>query len=179
MDLAALQKILSALSGARIVCVGDSMPFGWGVDREDTYPGLLAKALAARYPDRTIEVLNLGVPGLTVVQIAELTRRDILSFEPDIAIVAFGMNDYRVGRWGKTTLATIENVRRLDPDWMRRYDWLLESSDLARFLATRRTRDTQRGTAERMSVTSAATRAARTVRAVLPRAHPRRRCTGR
>jgi lysophospholipase L1-like esterase len=125
----------------RIVCVGDSMTFGWGVEREDTYPRLLAKALAARYPERSIEVLNLGVPGLTVTQITELTRRDILRFEPDIAIVAFGMNDYRIDRWGKTTMAVIESVRKLDPLWMSRYDWLLGKSDLARYLATRRSRD--------------------------------------
>lgn len=49
----------------RIVCIGDSSTFGWGVDDDYTYPQLLASRLGWPGGPR-VEVFNLGIPGFTI-----------------------------------------------------------------------------------------------------------------
>ena len=48
---------------ARIVCVGDSYTYGWGVNLEDSFPKQLERAL-----EPGTEVLNLGVFGYNADQ---------------------------------------------------------------------------------------------------------------
>src|SRR5437899_2847355 len=43
----------------RIVGLGDSVMFGWGVAEEESYPSILERTLAERFPDRRFEVWNL------------------------------------------------------------------------------------------------------------------------
>lgn len=49
----------------RVACVGDSFTMGWGVpDVNDTFPGRIEAALAARFPGK-YDVQNYGQPGWT------------------------------------------------------------------------------------------------------------------
>jgi len=52
----------------RILCVGDSITFGFSVDQPDTYPRQLLTALAKHYPQRRFEIINAGVPGWSWLQ---------------------------------------------------------------------------------------------------------------
>ena len=54
---------------AGIVVVGDSLPFGYGVAREEAWPSLVAGAL----PDN--QVINLGLPGLAPRQATKIFKR--------------------------------------------------------------------------------------------------------
>ncbi len=77
----------------RIVALGDSSTFGWGVDPEDVYPHRLEALLRGRHGDR-IEVVNLGVCGYTSLQGVILLEREALRYRPDVVTLSFGSNDF-------------------------------------------------------------------------------------
>jgi lysophospholipase L1-like esterase len=77
----------------RILCVGDSVTFGFNVDQEDAYPNRLAVALRERFPDRAIEVINAGVPGWSWVQGLRFLQARGLRLHPNLVIAAHGTND--------------------------------------------------------------------------------------
>jgi lysophospholipase L1-like esterase len=89
----------------RIVCLGDSVTFGYRVpvvwpDKPTEYdpewlpyPMLLEKQLRAANPNRKIEVFPMAVPGYTSHQGLAWLRRDIGWLQPDLVIASFGWND--------------------------------------------------------------------------------------
>lgn len=89
----------------RIVCVGDSVTFGYRIplvfpdhpdqyDRDDApYPGRLERLLRAEYPHRDIEVVSLAVPGYSTHQGRILLEQTIARLEPDVVVICFGFND--------------------------------------------------------------------------------------
>ena len=89
----------------RIVCLGDSWTFGANVDQENTYPARLEALLRQRFPDAGVDVMNLGVMGYSSFQGRELLRRRALALEPDVVVLAFGMNDSSVAGFRDADLA--------------------------------------------------------------------------
>jgi lysophospholipase L1-like esterase len=85
----------------RIVSMGDSSAFGWGVPEERTYARLLEGYLNERQAGggRRFEVLNAGVPGYTSFQGLGYLRRDLLDLEPDVVLTYFGLNDLTGARF--------------------------------------------------------------------------------
>jgi lysophospholipase L1-like esterase len=85
----------------RIVSIGDSSAFGWGVAEEHTYARLLERHLNERQAKdgRRFEVLNAGVPGYTSFQGLGYLRRDLLELEPDVVLTYFGLNDLTGARF--------------------------------------------------------------------------------
>lgn len=89
----------------RIVCLGDSVTFGYRVppvwpERPKDYnpewqpfPMLLEKELRNANPSRRIEVFPMAVPGYTSHQGLAWLRRDIEYLQPDMVIASFGWND--------------------------------------------------------------------------------------
>ena len=77
----------------RILCVGDSVTFGFNVDQPDAYPRQLEALLRQRHPGRAIEVLNAGVPGWSWVQGLRYLEAYGLRLRPDLVIAAHGTND--------------------------------------------------------------------------------------
>src|SRR5262249_54878478 len=89
----------------RIVCLGDSVTFGYRVppvwpERPTDYnpewlpyPMLLEKELRTANPGKQIEVIAMAVPGYTSHQGLAWLRRDIAVLEPDVLTVSFGWND--------------------------------------------------------------------------------------
>ncbi len=80
-------------AGLRIIALGDSSTFGYGVRREETYPALLEGALAGRFPGRPIEILNAGTPGWSSGNGLAFLVSEGLSWKPDIVLVSFGYNE--------------------------------------------------------------------------------------
>ena len=89
----------------RIVCLGDSVTFGyrvppvWPEKPKDynpewqPYPMLLETELRKANPNRSIEVFPMAVPGYTSHQGLAWLRRDIGYLQPDMVIATFGWND--------------------------------------------------------------------------------------
>jgi len=76
----------------RIMFLGDSYTFGWGIDDDETYPEQL-KLILRNNNDFNVEVINLGIPGYNTIQESELLRENIHLFNPDVVVLAYVMND--------------------------------------------------------------------------------------
>lgn len=82
----------------RIVLIGDSIAFGFGVEFADTVGELLAKMVT----DQTnvpCEVLNFGVPGYNSVQELAVLETQALDFRPDLVLVMVSSNDHQDRLW--------------------------------------------------------------------------------
>lgn len=77
----------------RVVVVGDSIAFGYGVQEPETFPRVLETLLAGRVPQARVEVVNLGVGGYNAWNEAELLTDIGLGYEPDLVLVQFCIND--------------------------------------------------------------------------------------
>ena len=77
----------------RILGLGDSVQFGWGVHDGEPYLERLRGLLSERYPDVTWETVNTAVPGYnTAMEVATLETRG-LDLDPDLVLVGFVRND--------------------------------------------------------------------------------------
>ena len=91
--------------GFRILCVGDSVTFGFRVplafpehphDFDHNlfpYPALCEKRLQTANPNRRIEVIPLAAPAYTSYQGLNWLRREIDWIQPDVVTACFGWND--------------------------------------------------------------------------------------
>ncbi len=73
----------------RILCLGDSITYGHGVERAHTYEYLLQEMLYAAFPGRDIRVINGGCPGYSSFQGQELFKRLDPIIQPDLLIIAY------------------------------------------------------------------------------------------
>jgi lysophospholipase L1-like esterase len=80
----------------RVLCLGDSITFGWGVRYEEAYPTLLAELLREALPGREVFVLNAACSGYSAHQGTEMLRRRGLKYRPDVVTIWFGWNDSAV-----------------------------------------------------------------------------------
>jgi lysophospholipase L1-like esterase len=94
----------------RIAFLGDSLTFGWGVAKEDTFESLLERELAATGPT---EILNFGTGNYNTEQQVNLFLEKGLAFAPDEVVVFYFINDAeptpRRSRWaflGRSRMAT-------------------------------------------------------------------------
>ena len=74
--------------GSVVVCFGDSVTAGYGVNRDQAFPALVAEKLE-------IPVLNVGVDGDTTADALARLDRDVLAHDPFLVVVEFGGNDFR------------------------------------------------------------------------------------
>lgn len=70
----------------KLVCIGDSLTYGYGVYSEKCWVELLGKNL-------NIEVINKGVNGDTTAGILSRSSKDILQLKPSHVIIMAGTND--------------------------------------------------------------------------------------
>ncbi|MEZ4768166.1 MAG: SGNH/GDSL hydrolase family protein [Caldilineales bacterium] len=84
----------------RILVLGDSVAFGWGVRSEDTFASQLASLLATVYPDRRFEVINAGVSGYGTWQELQWLKQTGVDLQPDVVIVQAHLNDAADNLWG-------------------------------------------------------------------------------
>ena len=77
----------------RVALLGDSVPFGWGVDEGQTLADATARALAAAgHPE--IDVLNAAQPGYSTVQATRLLARTLPAWAPDLALIFLPLHDH-------------------------------------------------------------------------------------
>lgn len=78
----------------RIVGIGDSNMFGWGVGEGEPYLQILERRLNERSKGQRFEVLNFGVPGYNAaIEVATFEHR-ALPFDPDLVVIHFIGNDF-------------------------------------------------------------------------------------
>ncbi|MCB9881198.1 MAG: hypothetical protein H6834_05360 [Planctomycetes bacterium] len=77
----------------RILALGDSFTYGYGVHAADSYPKQLERLLDARFPERSHEVINMGCPSYSTVQMGVLMDRWIDRLEPDLVLFTFLIAD--------------------------------------------------------------------------------------
>ena len=93
--------------GPLVACLGDSLTAGWRLSEEDAWPTLVARALAAE--DRPVRILNAGVSGETAAEgLARLPG--VLAREPDVLVVALGINDGLRGRPAEDAEAALRQI---------------------------------------------------------------------
>ena len=83
----------SRISGSspRLVCLGDSVTFGWNIVYERSYPYLLEEQLREQYPE--VIVINSGIGGQTVIDGLDRLDSDVFYYDPQAVIISFGLND--------------------------------------------------------------------------------------
>jgi len=77
----------------RILCVGDSITYGWGTDQDDVFPRRVEAILRERHPGADIEVINTGVPGWSWLQGQRFLEQEGLGLHPDVVVMGHGTND--------------------------------------------------------------------------------------
>lgn len=95
-----------------IVAFGDSITAGFAVRRG--FPSFWKEMLQKKYPDSKIEMINSGTSGDTTMD--GLARLDwsVLSYEPDLVTINFGINDCVLGLGlEEFEMNFVEMVRRI------------------------------------------------------------------
>jgi lysophospholipase L1-like esterase len=77
----------------RIVALGDSVTFGQPEKPDESWPRALERLLEERPSGPRCEVLNLGVTGYDVLQVAERLRTLGLRYQPDLVLYGYVLND--------------------------------------------------------------------------------------
>lgn len=86
--------------GQRMLFIGDSItdcgrarPVGVGAGLGSGYVALVDGLLATGYPERRLHLLNMGVSGDRVTDLARRWERDVLNHAPNWLVVKIGIND--------------------------------------------------------------------------------------
>jgi lysophospholipase L1-like esterase len=80
-------------AGFRMLVIGDSVSFGYGVALEATYAQQMEQRLRTSGSGAPFEVLNLGVSGYNPYTEAELLHGVGLGYAPDLVLTQFCVND--------------------------------------------------------------------------------------
>src|SRR5262245_56187986 len=111
----------------RVLCLGDSFTFGYGVTAEESWPDVLGGLLAQRL-GRTVLTGNAGVPGYGTVEQARCLRRIGPAFDPDVVLATIYLgNDFTDDQ---VAAKYVEGGYSMSGEWAA----LMRSSARARFM---------------------------------------------
>jgi lysophospholipase L1-like esterase len=83
-------------SGLRVLCIGDSITFGYGVGDDVPFPRQLEHLSQQAWPERDVEVINAGVQRYFTYQEIDFLRGRGLELRPDIVVLVVYSNDLGV-----------------------------------------------------------------------------------
>ncbi len=113
----------------RMLLLGDSITFGWGVDQSEIFPEKLEEVLSANN-DNKIEVINSGVAGYNTYQEAQYFLRQGIYFKPDMVVLLFANNDFEIqsgiNERGKSNNMIFDSINRVE--------WLFKGTMLAHLI---------------------------------------------
>lgn len=89
--------------GKNIICFGDSITFGYGVNPGEDYPSALAKLIA--HP-----LINAGIDGDTSSDGLKRIKADVLEKEPYLVLIEFSGNDFIKKVPVELTVANVEKM---------------------------------------------------------------------
>lgn len=131
---------------SRILVLGDSLSFGFGVEEDETFSVVLERCLNG-IGQGSYEVLNAGVPGYGTIDQLNFLRSRGAGLAPDLVILQFlSDNDLDENRYPATEWADVEDgwlvSRNYDPAsllplWKRAEYWLKANFHSVQFLSGR------------------------------------------
>ncbi len=131
----------------RILLLGDSYVFGWGVDYKDTFVYQLSQKAQLEYPNKKIQFLNAGHGGWGTQQMLAYLEKKGFDFKPNLIFMVMGPNDVEdnanVPIYGGLQDKVLRNSPRvLDyhgnrswfANWIPGYEWLLFHSQVLQLI---------------------------------------------
>lgn len=129
----------------RILCLGDSTAWGWGVEEAEAWAPRLEVLLRARHSSRDVQVLNGAVPQYGLEDELVFLRRHGASLDPDFVILQFYAGDdfeqtrrparerheFRDGQLVQKRAYT----RSIGPFWWQMLYWLKHRSHLVHLVS--------------------------------------------
>jgi lysophospholipase L1-like esterase len=114
----------------RILTMGDSCTWGWGLAQRDAYPQVLQRLMDERGGPGRYRVINGGMPGATAHQGLRFLRARAPELEPAIVIFGYGFNDQLRG------MSIEEWMQRVSHNvWLQSADdWLIDYSRVWRWI---------------------------------------------
>jgi lysophospholipase L1-like esterase len=97
-------------TSTRILVLGDSYAFGWGVPDPDGFPRQIEQMLRGLHPPRPVEVINASIPGYGLYQQCRMLAYIQARVRVDIVISTFSsandpIDDLRIARYMPDRLA--------------------------------------------------------------------------
>ena len=99
----------------RIVAMGCSTTFGWGVADTETYPARLQARLEAN-GHSNVEVINAGQPGYTSFQGRWLWDEALQHYDADVVLIGFVVQDARKAAYSDKSQAVLQRDHRFLKD---------------------------------------------------------------
>lgn len=90
----------------RVMTMGCSTTFGWGVKDDETYPAVLERLLHERGYSG-VEVVNAGQPGYTSFQGRWLWENTLAQYQPDLVLLGFVVQDARTAAFSDLSQAIL------------------------------------------------------------------------
>ncbi len=94
----------------RILCLGDSIVFGYGAAQPDIFTSQLQKILPHNKTMK-YEVINAAVTGYNTYQERVSLEKFGIKYNPDLVIVGFTMNDLTAGMLSPSMLHTLMDIK--------------------------------------------------------------------
>ncbi len=116
---------------ARILLLGDSFAFGWGVEQDEAFGARLERILTERVGP--VEVLPAAVPGWSTDQHSIYLRTQGLALHPDLILLATSENDLTELSLNRLTLADDRLPVRVEPMWR-----MIDATGRMRYMGTGR-----------------------------------------
>ena len=86
-----------------IVCIGDSLTFGYGVNKSESWVSIISKIIEEK-------VINKGIPGETTSEMKERFIKDVVNYKPSKVLIMGGTNDIFLKNGINTALSNIESM---------------------------------------------------------------------
>ncbi|HEX2483721.1 MAG TPA: SGNH/GDSL hydrolase family protein [Myxococcota bacterium] len=99
----------------RVLVLGDSFAFGFGVEDAEAFPAVLERSLAPPPGFARVEVLNAGVAGWSADQYLLYLETRGFALEPDLVLLAVSENDPGDLAWNRLTLDARRLPQRIEP----------------------------------------------------------------
>ena len=95
--------------GLRIICIGESSTFGFHNSDSKTYPAQLEEYLKRKFPDKSIEVINAGIPMININGMKNCFKYELVKYKPDIITLYTYYNDVIDSTYSKNFISWLYN----------------------------------------------------------------------
>jgi len=112
----------------RIICLGASPTFGWGVNEDQMYSYRLQQLLNDNPTlQKDIEVINAGVIGYSSYQGLNFFREKIIDYAPDLITVSYVINDVDKHRFYRSNGKPDKDLEKKNEFWVTLENFLYQS----------------------------------------------------